>query len=75
MSDPDLLLRQALNLPTDKRAELAARLLRSLDELTDEEAEALWAAKAERRLQDLNRDPTLFTAADEVFRKAENLLG
>ncbi len=51
---PDLaeVLRSVLSLNVDDRAALAERLLASLDELDEEEAERLWAEEARRRLQE-----------------------
>jgi putative addiction module component (TIGR02574 family) len=49
----DMLFSEALKLPTDKRAELAAALIRSLDGDPDEDAEAAWAAEIERRVRDI----------------------
>ncbi len=46
------LLREALTLPTDERADVAAELLASLDETAAEspaEVEAAWAHEIERR--------------------------
>ena len=45
------LLREALTLPPDERADVAAELLASLDEPTENlaEVEAAWAAEIERR--------------------------
>jgi len=74
MENTEPLFRQVFELPLDKRAELAARLLKSLDDLSDQEAEMLWAAEAERRLHDLQNGQAKSTPADEVLRKAERLL-
>lgn len=52
--DPDSLLRDALSLPADRRAEFAADLLASLDrEQHDDpnDVRAAWAAELERRAQ------------------------
>jgi putative addiction module component (TIGR02574 family) len=43
----------ALSLSLEERAQLAHRLLHSLDELSDEENEQLWTQVAERRVQEL----------------------
>jgi putative addiction module component (TIGR02574 family) len=43
----------ALKLDHKSRAKIARRLLDSLDELSEEEAEALWLDEAERRLQEM----------------------
>lgn len=42
-------LEKALKLPTQERAEVAAELLASLDETTDENVDVAWAAEIERR--------------------------
>jgi len=43
------LLDEALLLPEDKRAELAARLIESLDGETDDDVDGAWAEEIERR--------------------------
>ena len=43
------LLNEALGLPTEERAELAAELIASLDGPADADVEAAWAAEIERR--------------------------
>ncbi len=43
------LLSQALRLPLDERAELAADLIASIDGQPDKDADAAWAAEIERR--------------------------
>jgi putative addiction module component len=43
--DPHRLLEDALKLPPEARAALAASLLESLDEEIDEDAEAAWAKR------------------------------
>jgi putative addiction module component (TIGR02574 family) len=57
-ADAKTVLDAALALPVDKRAEIAERLLSSLDgpEPTPEEQteiDALWAAEVERRMREL----------------------
>jgi putative addiction module component (TIGR02574 family) len=47
-------LRQALELPDEARAELAGRLIESLDEAEDEGVEAAWDAEISRRLHELD---------------------
>ncbi len=44
---------RALKLPVDARARLAERLISSLDDQADPDAEKLWAEEAERRLDEL----------------------
>lgn len=54
-TDPqDKLLREALSLPPEERAALAAKLIESLDgEVVDDDAEAAWAAEIERRVKEI----------------------
>ena len=49
MNSIEDLTRRALGLPLEQRSALTERLLESLDELTPEELEQVWAAEAERR--------------------------
>ena len=53
-TDPVKLLEEALKLPAEARAALAASLLESLDDGVDEDAEAAWAAEVTRRLHELD---------------------
>ncbi len=52
--DPNNLLQEALKLPPEARAALAAALLNSLDQEVDEDAEAAWQAEIDRRVRDLD---------------------
>ena len=72
---PDLaeILRSALNLSVNDRAALADRLLASLDELDEEEAERLWAEEAQRRLQEYRAGRVVPVEAQDVAKKAERL--
>jgi len=45
------LLRKALTLPAEERAELASTLIDSLDPITDEQAEAAWQVEISRRIE------------------------
>ncbi len=74
MSDLDEALKHALSLDVRDRAALAERLLASLEELPEEEAECLWAEEAQRRLETY-RDGRAARAvrAEEVHEKAERL--
>lgn len=64
----------ALELPPDERAELAQRLLLSLDDVSDEELAETWLSEAKRRAGELDRGEVQPTAAEEVRRKARALL-
>jgi putative addiction module component (TIGR02574 family) len=65
---------QALKLSPRQRARLAARLISSLDDQTDPEAEKLWAEEAERRLEELRSGKIKGRPAESVFRKARTAL-
>jgi putative addiction module component (TIGR02574 family) len=52
--DPARLLEEALKLPPEARAALAASLLESLDEEIDEGAEAAWAEEIAKRIRELD---------------------
>jgi putative addiction module component (TIGR02574 family) len=49
------LIDEALRLPPEARAALASKLIESLDEAVDPDAEAAWAEEVERRVQELDR--------------------
>ena len=72
---PDLgeVLKSALSLKLEDRAALAERLLASLDELDEEEAERLWAEEALRRLHEYHDGRATAADAHEVAKKAEKL--
>lgn len=52
--DATKLLQEALKLPPEGRAALAASLLESLEEAVDEDVEAAWAAEIAKRVHDLD---------------------
>jgi len=72
---PDLteILKGALSLKLDDRAALAEKLLASLDELNEEEADRLWAEEAQRRLKDYREGRVGAVAAQDLAKKAERL--
>lgn len=65
---------EALNLPPEDRAKLAQRLLLSLETLAEEELEQQWLIEADRRARELDRMEVQPVSADEVRRKARELL-
>jgi putative addiction module component (TIGR02574 family) len=73
MADPAEVFNVALGLDVRDRAVLAQRLLASLDELSEEEAERLWAGEAQRRLEEFRAGRARAVPAEEVGRKAERL--
>jgi putative addiction module component (TIGR02574 family) len=52
--DANELLDEALNLPTEARAALAVRLIESLDDEIDPDAERLWAQEISQRLREFD---------------------
>jgi len=61
---------RALRLGPKDRARLAKKLLASLEKLSKEENERLWADEAERRDAELQHEPELARPAREVLRRA-----
>jgi hypothetical protein len=65
---------EALSLPVQQRAELAAQLLSSLDALSESEIEALWLQEAAHRASQIDQGLSKLIPADEVRRQANALL-
>jgi putative addiction module component (TIGR02574 family) len=61
--------KQALDLPVEERARLAYRLLESLDDLSEEDAEKLWLAEAERRARDIDQGKVKLVSSEELERR------
>jgi len=59
-----------LKLAAADRARLAERLLESLEQLSDEENEKLWAEEAIRRDKEWDADPSVGRPAQDVMRDA-----
>jgi len=74
MSNIAEILKNALSLDVHDRATLAERLLASLEELSEEEADRLWAEEAQRRLEEYRAGRAKAVPAEEVHEKAERLL-
>jgi hypothetical protein len=68
------LTNQALSLPVQQRAELAAQLLSSLDALTEQEIEALWLQEAAHRATQIDQGLSKLIPAEEVRRQVNALL-
>jgi putative addiction module component (TIGR02574 family) len=60
---------EALELPITARAELAKQLLDSLDNVSEEENEKLWAQEAERRYSEYKAGNIKAVPAEEVFAR------
>ena len=54
MAVPTQVMEDAMRLSPEARAELAARLIESLDEGADEGVEAAWSEEIARRIRDLD---------------------
>ncbi len=59
------------NLSLKERSALAKRIIRSLDELSESEIEALWVDEAERRLDELEQGLAPEIPAEEALRRAQ----
>jgi putative addiction module component (TIGR02574 family) len=71
------LLREALSLPIDERADVAAELLASLDDVGSEDVarvEAAWAAEIERRARRVMAGESAGIPWEDVRRRAEEEL-
>jgi putative addiction module component (TIGR02574 family) len=62
---------EALALPLKERAKLVERLLESLDDLPEREAEALWLDVAERRAQQIDEGTVQLVTPDELERRVQ----
>ena len=67
------LLREALALAPDERADVAAELLASLEsaEIDDGDVEAAWAAEIEKRARRVVAGDSAETPSEDVRRRAE----
>jgi putative addiction module component (TIGR02574 family) len=74
MSNLAEILKSAMSLDVHDRAKLAERLLASLEELSEEEAERLWADESQRRLEEYRAGRAKTIPAEEVHKKAERLI-
>lgn len=75
MTDPiDKLARELLALPSDVRAQLADRLVESLDPKNDATLRALWTAEALRRQAQVSNEGAETIAAEDVVAEARKLL-
>jgi len=70
MTDTEEVLAAALELPEDKRAEIAARLLESLDE-EDEGVDEAWAREIERRCAALDSGEAVTSDWNEFRARIE----
>jgi len=68
MLNADQLLKEAISLPVELRAQLADALLKSLNP-GQAEIDSLWAAEAERRVAEIEAGQTELIPGEEVFAK------
>lgn len=61
-------LKNALSLDVHDRAALAEKLLASLEELSEEEAERFWAEEAQRRLEEYRAGRAKGVQAEKVLQ-------
>lgn len=73
MGDSEL-LKKALALPENERAELAGSLLDSLDPTIDEDAEVAWQEEISRRLKELDTGKVKTIPWEEVRERGRALL-
>lgn len=74
MADIDDILRDALELDLDQRATLVERLLVSLEDIPEREAERLWVEVAQRRKDDLRAGRARLVDSRDVHSRAAELL-
>lgn len=72
--DTETITNEALSLPVQQRAALAARLLSSLDVLSEAEIERLWFQVAAQRAVEMDQGLSRRIPAEEVRRQANALL-
>ena len=75
MTNIQEVLDAALGLVVADRAVLAERLLASLEDLDEREADQLWAEESQRRLDAFRGGTARARLADEVHAQAERMLG
>lgn len=73
MSNLVEVIKGAMSLGTRDRAVLAEKLLASLEELSEEEAERLWAEEAQRRLDEYRSGRAKAVSSDAVHAKVDKL--
>ena len=69
------ILKQALALPPQERAELVDQLLASLQSPSDPSLDELWARESEDRLDAYNRGELSAVPADEIFERINRMRG
>ena len=70
----DALLHDVLELPTKKRAEIALRIMESLEGEPAQDVEDAWAAEVRDRVEALRQGKASTRPAADVFRDARRML-
>jgi putative addiction module component (TIGR02574 family) len=68
------LLNKALNLPVAERAELAGRLIESLDTIEDGPVRAEWEAEIARRMSEFDSEKVRPVPLEEARRKLSSAI-
>ena len=71
----DEIVADAMKLPLRDRVRLAQHLVSTIEDQLETDVEALWAAEAERRLEELRTGKVQGIEAAEAFSKAHEALG
>jgi putative addiction module component (TIGR02574 family) len=66
--------KEALELPTQERAKLAQRLLESLDEVPEAEADQLWMDVAVQRAEEIDSGAVQLVSAEDFEAQVQTLL-
>lgn len=67
-----VVLKEALKLTANERAEVAEQLIASLDEAADTDVEQAWQEEVQRRLQQLERGEVKAIPWEEVQRRLQH---
>lgn len=70
----DHILRTALSLDPNDRAEIATSLIQSLDPQQDEDVEVAWADEIKRRIESIDKGQVQLIPSDEVMRSMRERL-
>jgi len=68
------LLKKAMSLPPEARADLASSLIDSLDETVDDDVEAAWQQEIAHRVEELESGRVKTIPWTEVRRRGQELL-
>ena len=66
---------EAMNLPTEARAQLADRIVESLDATELNRLDRLWSAEARHRLDDILQGRVATIPGDEALARARRVAG